>query len=128
MSSSLIHSSLGSWQNTPFIWKTALVGGLVGFAFASLLHPASVPANILATARTGFLAFAVAGIVANILASDEFFQKTYLEASAFAVAISAVILFAAGEFGIHLGARAAAVIGVSWVLGWVISFVRLSRK
>jgi hypothetical protein len=116
-----------SWRQTP-AWGKALLGlGLLAFLGLCLPIVPAHPNALLPLLRTLALAAVMAGTVVNARTADPFFRQVYLEGCAFAVLVSAVLLFGAAQFRFDLAENAVTLLLLTWLAGVAISFVRLRR-
>jgi hypothetical protein len=79
----------------------------------------------VAAVRIAAFVAIVAGLIENAKTLDEFYTRVYLDACAISVVASSIIVYAAWNLHVELGARSAAVIGATFLLGFIIAFARL---
>ena len=116
-----------SWRAMWWPWKAATLVGLLGFIFFSF-SSSSFGLQTLGILRIVCLSLAIAGMVANAVAGDEFYREISYQACAFAVATSVVLLYAADVFHLNLGRNAASVLLGTWLIGYGVAFARLQRS
>jgi small basic protein len=127
---SLIHDlareTWDSWIATPRWAQLVLVGGAAVHVVASVTQP-PIPYALLGVIRVAAFVAIIVGLIENAKTLDEFYSRVYLEASAIALVLSSVILYAGGEFGLRLGLLTVVVLYATFLIGFVAAFARLRR-
>lgn len=124
----LARETARSWKAMSPAGKLCMVVGMVAWMVLpgtgqgyGVNHP------FLAALRVAALVVTLYGVIDNARCQDEFYARVHLEACAFAVIVSSVLLYAFAEYGVDLGTRAVSVIAGVWVVGFVVAFARLRR-
>lgn len=116
-----------TWKDTPLVWRVMLIFGAGGFYISLILAPHLQPPANIAILRVALLMMAIAGIIGNKMASDDFYKTLYAEATIICAASSAVILFGLAQLGVQIG-DPLIVFAFTWVLGFAVAFIRLRLR
>jgi hypothetical protein len=123
---SLLHDLMvetgASWNAMPLAWRAVTVAGVVVFVGLNLLvgHEAGGP--LIASLRVLALIAMVGGSVESARVADEFYQRVYLHACAYAFIASTLILYGLFEFGVNLGVRSVSVVVATFLISFVAAF------
>jgi len=123
---SLVHDLMvetgASWNAMPLAWRAVTVAGVVMFVGLNLLVGREAGGPAIASLRVLALIAMVSGSVESARVADEFYQRVYLHACAYAFIASTLILYALFEFGVNLGVRSVSVVVTTFVISFVVAF------
>lgn len=118
------------WRATPRFWRIVLFTAMMGCVCALAIRPLTYPPPFLAAVRTLLVLAALAAITVNKLVADDFYVRVYMQASVIAIVLSAIVFVACTQYAFAVpfsATSAVAILVISWWIGFIVAFLRLSR-